>query len=177
MRKIILAAAALAGLAAFAAPAAASAATAPTTVKVVVHSAQHPDTTNICGVNDPDCVWAYDNLSMQLAATDKGNGTWTVNVTDNGSFAGFVDPVSGNLLTSNGPMQGTYQLTVSSDHAPNNANLPSQMSGVGTGAIVAQWFGVDPSAITGGSYNFSYQNGGYLQSSAAPYITGSIRGH
>jgi hypothetical protein len=187
MRKLVLAALAAAALAAPVLSAAASSASsaapvaatlmAQTSYKAVTHSADHPDTTNYCTPVAPDCVWAYDNLSMQLTATDNHDGTWTVTVTDHGSFQGFIDPLSPTnaSLTSNGPIDGTYQLTVNSPNAPVNANLPSQMDGVGTGTIVATWFGVSPSAVTGGSYNFSYQNGNYTQNTAGEY--GQIRGH
>jgi len=134
-------------------------------------------------VQNPSCVWAYDNLSMQLTATQTASSTWTVNVTDNGSFQGFIDPQSPTAapLSSTGTVQGTYQLTVTSANPPSNANLPAQMTGAGTGEIIAQWFGVDPSAISGGPYNFSYQNGNYAQVQPAnsPFYTSGpgITGH
>jgi len=196
MRKLVLSALAAAALAAPVLAAAASSAStvtpveatlmAQTSYKAVTHSANHPDTSNYCGVGKigPDCVWAYDNLSMQLTATQTGTNTWAVTVTDNGSFAGFADPNNaanpGAPLTSNGPVKGTYDLTVTSPSAPVNANLPSQMDGVGTGTIVAKWFGLpDTSQVVGGDYNFSYQNGNYVQSwdGSNSVITSDVQGH
>lgn len=182
MKRIILAiaaaAAVLTGSVAAAAPAFAS--SGPATAKAVVHAADHPDTTSVCntGVIRSDCVWAHDNLSRQFIATNNGDGTWTVNITDNGSFAGFADPSTGAALVSSGPVKGTYQVTVTSASTPSSANLPATMDGdVSTTAMMQAFFG-DPSAqVVGGAYTFSYQNGSYVQSSAAPYITGSIRGH
>jgi hypothetical protein len=189
MRKLVLAALAAAALAAPVLSAAASSAStvtpvaatlmSQTTYKAVTHSANHPDTSNYCGVGaiGSDCVWAHDNLSMQLTATDNHDGTWAVTVTDNGSFSGLADPASpqGAALVSNGPVKGTYQLTVTSQNPPSNANLPSQMDGVGTGTIVATWFGVPTSQVVGGDYSFSYQNGNYTQDTSGEY--GQIRGH
>jgi hypothetical protein len=175
MKRIILtiaaAAAVLTGSVAAAAPAFAS--SGPATVKVVVHAADHLDTTNVCGVNDPDCVWAHDNLSRQIVATPNGDGSWTVLITDNGSFAGTVDPMSGGLLDSNGPVSGTYQLTVTGG-TPDAKNLPSQQGTMGTTAMINQLFG-GSATVTGGPYHYSYQNGGYVQDTNG--ITGSIRGH
>jgi hypothetical protein len=187
MRKLVLAALAAAALAAPVLAAAASSASsaapvaatlmAQTSYKAVTHSANHPDTTNYCTPVAPDCVWAYDNMSMQLTATDNRDGTWAVTVTDHGSFQGFIDPSSPTnaSLTSTGPVDGTYQLTVTSPTAPANANLPSQMDGIGTGTIVAKWFGVPTSQVVGGDYSFSYQNGNYIQNTSGEQ--GQIRGH
>jgi hypothetical protein len=177
MKRIILTAAAaaaiLTGSVAAAAPAFAS--SSPATVKVVIHAADHSDTSNVCSVGaiGPDCVWAHDNLSRQIVATPNGNGTWTVNITDNGSFSGFADPVTGAALASNGPVSGTYQLTVTGG-TPDAKNLPSQQGDMGTTAMIAQLFGVSPSAVAGGDYSYSYQNGGYVQDTNGEH--GGLRG-
>jgi hypothetical protein len=168
---VVAAAAILTGGVAAAAPALAS--NAPGTVKVVIHAADHPDTTNVCTVNDPDCVWAHDNLSRQIVATPNVDRSWTVVITDNGSFAGTVDPVTGAPLASNGPVSGTYQLTVTGG-TPDPANLPSQQGTMGTSAMINQLFGGN-ATVTGGPYHYSYQNGAYVQDTNG--ITGSIRGH
>jgi len=178
MKRIALVLAAVAGIAAFAAPAAASAATSPPTVKAVVHSSQHPDTSNVCGTGaiGPDCVWGYDNLSRQIVVTPAGPGQWTVNITDNGSFAGFADPVTGAALASNGPVKGSYQLTVASAHAPDADNLPAQMDGdVHTTDMIKQLFGDPGAEVTGGPYRYSYQNGSYVQDTNG--VSGDVRGH
>jgi hypothetical protein len=170
---VVAAAAILTGSVAAAAPAFAS--SGPATVKVVIHAADHADTTSVCNaVNDPDCVWAHDNLSRQIVATPNAGGTsWSVVITDNGSFAGTVDPVSGNLLASNGPVSGTYHLTVTGG-APDAKNLPSQQGNMGTTAMIAQLFGVSPAAVSGGDYSYSYQNGAYTQDTAGAH--GGLRG-
>ena len=178
MRKIILALAAVAGLAAFAAPAAASAANGPATVKAVIHSADHSDTSNLCGVGaiGTDCVWAHDNLSRQIVATPNGDGSWTVNITDNGSFAGFADPTTGAAMASDGPVKGSYQLTVTGG-TPDAKNLPSQEPAtMGTTAMINQLFG-GSATVTGGSYSYSYQNGAYVQDTVGTGIHGDVRGH
>ena len=178
MKRIILtiaaAAAVLTGSVAAAAPAFAS--SGPAAVKVVIHAAGHSDTSNVCAVGaiGPDCVWAHDNLSRQIVATPNGNGTWAVVITDNGSFTGTVDPATGDLLASNGPVSGTYHLTVTGGR-PDAKNLPSQQGTMGTTAMIAQLFGVSPSAVSGGDYSYSYQNGSYVQDTNG--ITGSIQGH
>ena len=174
MKRIIYtavaAAAVLTGSVAAAAPAFAS--SGPTTVKVVIHAAGHSDTTNVCGVNDPDCVWAHDNMSRQIVATPQPDGSWAVLITDNGSFAGTVDPVSGALLNSNGPVSGTSHLTVTNG-MPDAKNLPSQQGDMGTTAMINQLFGGN-ATVTGGDYSYSYQNGGYVQDTNGEH--GGLRG-
>jgi len=172
---VVAAAAILTGSVAAAAPAFAS--NGPAAVKVVIHAAGHSDTSNACGVGiiGDDCVWAHDNLSRQIVATPTATG-WAVTITDNGSFAGFADPVTGVALDSNGPVSGTYQLTVTGG-TPVASNLPSQQGDMGTTAMIAQLFGVSTSAVAGGDYHYSYQNGAYVQQSQVPLISGDVRGH
>src|SRR5262249_863895 len=139
---------------------------------------QHLDTTDHCGVGNigTDCVWAYDNLSRQIVATQNADGSWTVTITDNGSFAGFADPVSGAALASNGPVKGTYQLTVVSSGPPDGANLPAQVPGdMHTTDMIKQLFGDLNAQVTGGPYSYSYQNGAYVQDTNGTH--GDVRGH
>jgi hypothetical protein len=132
------------------------------TVTAVTHASDHPDTTNASG---PAC-----------GTSDNGNGTFTVVITDHGSFAGFADPNTCLPLTSNGPVDGTYTLTVTSSTGPDPAGLAPQYRGqVSTSSMVQDLFDGHATSIVGGFYSFSYQNGNYVQDSNG--ITGSIRGH
>jgi sugar (pentulose or hexulose) kinase len=153
-------------------------------VTAVTHASDHPDTTNVsgpgtaCGTSPNGPTWALDNLSRQFAVTDSGGGDYTVVITDRGSFAGFADPASCQPLTSHGPIQGTYTVYVHSTSGPDPAGLPAQEPGdVGTSAMVQQLFDGNATAIVGGDYYYSYQNGNYVQSSQPPYITGDVVGH
>jgi threonine dehydrogenase-like Zn-dependent dehydrogenase len=150
------------------------------TVTAVTHASDHPDTTNAsgpaCGTSDNGPTWAADNLSRQFSVTDNGNGTFTVVITDHGSFAGFADPNTCRPLTSNGPVEGTYTLTVTSPTGPDPAGLAPQYRGdVSTSSMVQDLFDGHATSIVGGFYSYSYQNGNYVQDSNG--ITGSIRGH
>lgn len=108
--------------------------------------------------------------------TDNGNGTFTVVVADHGSFVGFADPNTCQALTSNGPIQGTYTLSVTSPAGPDPAGLAPQYRGeVSTSSMVQDLFDGHATLIQGGFHSYSYQNGNYVQDSNA--ITGSIRGH
>lgn len=151
-------------------------------VTAVIHASNHPDTTDVsgpaCGTSANGPTWATDNLSRQFSVTDNGGGSYTVVITDHGSFAGFADPANCQPLTSSGPIQGTYTVSVTSPNGPDPANLPTQEPGnVGTLAMVQQLFDGNATSITGGDYYYSYQNGNYIQSSQPPYITGDIVGH
>jgi len=184
MRKIILAAAALAGIAAFAVPAAASAGTTPGAVFAVTHSPQHNDTTSggpgaACGSSSNGPTWALDNLEEKFTVVpvsglaDGANYSVTIDVV--GSFAGFADPNTCNPLVSSGPVHGTIQYDVSSPVVPDKAGLlPNQAPDTGLGAALQQLM-PGSTIVGGGAYNFSYQNGNYVQDTFG--ITGSIRGH
>jgi hypothetical protein len=140
--------------------------------KATAHEANVADTTNVAGnrtINNDGSlfgpigpVWAYVNLERKLTATDNGNGTWAVQVASQGSFSAFANPIDGNAWTGTGSVNGYVNYTVTSDHAPNGANLPAQLpSSLHSADIVAQWFGVDPSAVTGATvggvnYHFDY---------------------
>ena len=111
------------------------------------------------------------DISSKLRST-----TVVLNITDNGSFAGFADPVTGAALASNGPVNGSYQLTVTSAHAPDAANLPAQMDGdVRTADMIKQLFGDPGAVVIGGPYSYSYQNGSYVQDTNG--VSGDVRGH
>jgi sugar (pentulose or hexulose) kinase len=149
-------------------------------VTAVTHASQHPDTTNaaggVCGTSDNGPTWALDNLSRQFAVTDNGDGTFTVVVTDHGSFSGFANPADCTPLTSNGPIDGTYTLTVTSATGPDPAGLKPQYTGaVSTTQMVRDLFDGTPTSIVGGDYYYSYQNGNYVQDTQG--ISGEIRGH
>ena len=177
------------------------------TVHAVTHSPGHLDTTSgpLTGVlktspNGP--VWAYDNLSEQFTAVPVNlpdGANWSVTIDVTGSFQGFADPgangtTTGNYgqpLVSSGPVHGTIQYDVKSDHAPDPKALPSQEpDGTGLGVALGQLFGITdgssifaqtapPQVVGGGDYNFSYQNGNYVQSAVGntSTITGDVTGH
>ncbi len=149
-------------------------------VTAVTHASGHPDTTSAsgpaCGTSSNGPTWATDNLSRQFSVTDNGNSTYTVTVTDHGSFAGFADPTSCQALLSNGPIYGTYTLTVTSPTGPDPAALaPEYVGAVSTSSMIQDLFAGNATSIVGGDYYYSYQNGNYVQDSQG--ITGSIRGH
>ena len=199
----VASAASLFGVAAVAAPAMAS--NGPGTVTAVTHAADHPDTTNVeTGLdtlsNGP--VWAWDNSADKFTATPidpaaNGGANWSVVATVTGSFQGFADPQTGQPLTSTGSVKGTIQYNVKSASQPSAANLPSQEPGVASHTqaeltlnqyphltgMINQLFGGGPlptdtqvmSIVGGGDYNFSYQNGNYVQNTNG--ITGDVQGH
>jgi hypothetical protein len=184
-----------AGLLGGLAAASASAATVPGTLTAVTHSAQHNDTTSgpVTGAllpspNGP--VWAIDNLTEKFTVVpvngllpDGANYQVTINVV--GSFKGFADPGAnglatgnyGQLLTSTGPVKGTIEYDVYSATPPDPSSLlPNQAPDTGLGAALSQLFDGQTSLIVGGgNYNFSYQNGNYVQTTTG--ITGDVTGH
>ena len=159
---------------------------APGTVKAVTHASHHPDTTN-CITSDPGTgggpIWAHDNLSRQITATPNSDGTWTVTVVDNGSFAAFSQPNNSDCATAypinvNGSVRGTITYTVTSLLTPSAANLPAQIDGAtSTSDTVLRLFN-DPSAtLGGGDYTYTYRSGTntYTQDTAGQL--GNITGH
>jgi len=152
------------------------------TVTAVAHASQHPDTTSAsgpgCGTSANGPTWALDNLSRQFSVTDNADGTYTVMITDHGSFAGFADPVTCQPLTSGGSISGSYTLTVTSPHGPDPSGLAPQYEGaISTTTMVQDLFDQNATSIVGGAYYYSYQHGNYVQSSQAPYTTGDVIGH
>jgi hypothetical protein len=195
MKRILITAAAgaaaLAGAVALAAPAMAS-----NGVTAVTHSAQHLDTTSgpLAGVlqyspNGP--VWALDNLSEHFTVIpETGPGNYSVTIDVTGSFKGFADPGAngstlgsyGQPLTSSGPVKGTITYDVKSSTSPDPKSLlPNQDPATGLGAALSQLFDGQPTSgpqsiiVGGGDYNFSYQNGNYVQTTSG--ITGDVTGH
>lgn len=151
-------------------------------VTAVTHASQHPDTTSVsgpgCGTSANGPTWALDNLSRQFSVTDNGDGTYTVTITDHGSFAGFADPTTCQPLTSDGSVSGSYTLTVTSPTGPDPSGLAPQYEGaVSTTDMVRDLFDHNATSIQGGAYNYSYQHGNYVQSSQPPYTTGDVAGH
>jgi hypothetical protein len=182
----------------------ASAATVPGAVHAVTHSAQHQDTTSgpgggACGssVNGP--VWAIDNLEEQFTVVpvslpDGANYQVTISVT--GSFKGFADPGANGTtdpalgycqaLTSSGPVKGTIEYDVKSSTPPDPASLlPKQAPNTGLGDALSQLFDNQSASsliVGGGAYDFSYQNGNYVQTydpitNPGGTITGDVTGH
>jgi hypothetical protein len=161
MRKMFLTAAVV--VAALAVPAMASAA--PQSTHVMTHSAQHLDTTSASGpatipsANGP--VWAYDNLAERYVVTPGPTaGTWHVEITVQGSFAGFASPFTGAADVNNGSVKGTIDYLVTAAGPPNADAVPAQQAPeTGLGAPIRQMFG-DTAAINGndpyGHYVFTY---------------------
>jgi hypothetical protein len=178
----------------------ASAATLPGAVTAVTHSAQHNDTTSgpVVGalINSPNgAVWAIDNLEEHFTVVpvtglaDGANYQVTISVV--GSFKGFADPgangtTTGNYgqpLTSAGPLKGTIEYDVLSSTAPDPSSLlPNQAPDTGLGAALSQLFDGKSTIVGGGAYDFSYQNGNYVQTynpitNPGGTITGDVTGH
>ncbi len=169
----------------------ASAATVPGAVHAVTHSPQHNDTTNVSGPatgtspNGP--TWAVDNLTEQFTVvpvSDQADGAnYQVTIDVTGSFKGFADPTTGQALTSAGPVKGTIEYDVKSGTSPDPSSLlPNQAPDTGLGAALSQLFSGQPASaliVGGGNYNFSYQNGNYVQSQvgSTSAITGDVTGH
>jgi hypothetical protein len=187
-RTILAAAAAPAALAAVllgtAGQASAATTAKPVTVTANTHVNNHDDTTDLCSVRQigPDCVWAHDNATekftlVQELTTDPSGQTWQVTMDYVGSFHGFADPTTGAPLTSDGPIKGTISYTVTSKATPDPSRLPAQTTS-GIGDNIRALFGKDPAStvISGGDqYNFSYQNGNYVQNTTG--TTGDVTGH
>jgi hypothetical protein len=155
------------------------------TVKAVTHASNHPDTCAcVTSVLSPNgYVWAYDNLSRQLVATDNGNGTYTVVVTDNGSFSAFSEPNNADLttnhpITANGSIDGTITYIVTGG-TPDPSLLPSQVpSDQGTGATVLEMFTPGASFVPSTTpYTYVYRAGGQTYTQTTNSITGDITGH
>jgi hypothetical protein len=143
-----------------------------TTVKAVTHVMNHQDTTSVAGPCTLDTnsgpVWAYDNLSLQLAATPTDNpGNYSVTITAHGSFSAMSNPVTGECSNFSGSVDGSITYLVHSTTAPDPANLPSQSDGsLHQGQILNQFFGGNATITGGGSYSYTYNrvNGGkYIQ--------------
>ena len=133
------------------------------TVTAVTHASNHPDTTSVAGdatVASPGGpVWAYDNLAVRFAVTPNSDGTYSVVITDQGSFAGFASPTTGNADVNQGSVRGWIKYTVSSPNAPDPANLPSQQPtdpSPSTTAMLTDLFDGNMSIVGGGSYSFTY---------------------
>ena len=200
------AAAALAGSAAVAAPAMASNGVTAVTHSAQHDDTTSGPLVGALKYSDNGPVWAYDNLSEHFTVTpytipQTDGANYSVVITDTGSFQGFADPGAngtqsqsdgyGQALTSTGSVKGTIQYDVSSATPPNPANLPAQEPDhTSMGVALNQLFGatdgssifadaVGPHVTGGGNYNFSYQNGNYVQSfdGTTSIITGDVKGH
>lgn len=155
-------------------------------VIAVTHTSGHPDTTNVsgpgtaCGASTNGSTWAADNLTRQFRVTPNGTGAWTVDITDNGSFSGFADPTTCLPLTSNGSIRGTITYNVQSTSPPDPSGLAPQYAGdVSTSQMIGDLFDGNATSIVGGAYDYSYQNGNYVQSfdGVTSTITGDVVGH
>jgi hypothetical protein len=159
----------------------ASAAVKPVTVTANTHLNNHPDTTDISGgAILPGNVWAYDNATEKFTIVQTGDHAYTVTMDYVGSFHGFADPTTGAALDSNGSIKGTISYQVTSPNAPDPSALPGQSaSDAHISDNIRTLFGGDVTFVGGGDiYNFSYQNGNYVQVGApTPGTTGDVTGH
>jgi hypothetical protein len=147
----------------------------------VTHASDHPDTTSAsgpaCGTSGNGPTWALDNIARQFRVTSNADGSWTVVVTDNGSFSGFADPTTCQALTSTGSIRGTITFDVVSPSPPSASGLAPQYVGdVSTTQMVRDLFGGQATSVVGGAYHYSYQNGNYVQDSSTG-STGDVNGH
>jgi hypothetical protein len=163
-------------------------ATTAATVSANTHAANHNDTTSVSGnatiPSNGGPVWAYDNLKVAITATPAVVGSYSVDLSVIGSFAGFANPrttdeltaaglpavpAPGDALTSSGSVKGTYHLTVNSPTLPKASNLHAQQDPTtGLSDMVRQLFGdvatvnpVDGTVshtviVSGGPYSFVY---------------------
>jgi hypothetical protein len=147
---------------------------APSTVNVVTHTSNHPDTTygSVAGCTTPSDggpVWAYDNMSLQYSVTpESGPGNYSVTITAHGSFSAFADPTTGACISKNGSVDGTLQWDVSSTTPPDPKNVPSQEPGdLGqTWIMINQLFDGNATTVGGGHYSYTYNrldSGKYTQ--------------
>jgi hypothetical protein len=142
------------------------------TYKANTHQHGVADTTNVGGGatlnNDPGPypygpigpVWAFDNMERQFTATSNGDGTWNVLETVTGSYSAVANPIDASAWTGNGPVSGSVQYTVRSNHAPGN--LPAQLDSAGgaqfhSSDIVQMWFGDGASITSSSGYHFEYK--------------------
>lgn len=140
------------------------------TVTAVTHTMNHPDTTSVSSsctnIGFPGGpVWAYDNLSLRLVATQTGTDTYAVTIYAHGSFSAVCNPVTGSPMTGQGSVDGWYDLTVTSPTPPDPAAVPPQQESMTSqGAMVQQLF-PDATNIAGGHYGYTYNriNGGKYQ--------------
>jgi len=166
----------------------------------VTHTNGHPDTTSLlpgyplpgqdATVQTPfGPVWAYDNNTVKLTVTPVSGladgANYRVSMDVVGSFHGFADPNTGAALTSNGSDKGTisYDILAGPGQAPDAAGLPAtEPGGIGSPTLrdmISQLFDGNETVVGGGDvYNFSYQNGNYVQVGApSPATTGDVTGH
>ena len=125
-------------------------------------------------------------MTEKYTVTPQGGNEYLVTIDFVGSFHGFADPTNGTALNSSGSDKGTISYIVSSSSAPDAANLPGQSASDATlSQLINQLFGGSATSqvvtfVGYGPYNFSYQNGNYVQNlpEFGPYAaTGDVQGH
>jgi hypothetical protein len=149
------------------------------TVTATTHLSDRPDTC-ACTTNNPDQVWAYDNMSRQFTITNNHDGHYTVAITDNGSFSASSEPNSKDLtinhpISANGSVKGTQTIDVTATAGPNTSALPSQLPGsVSTSDMLSSLF---PNGTIGQwDYNYNYHAGNQTYTQTTSSITGDITG-
>jgi len=121
-------------------------------------------------------VWANLEFDRVVTATDNGDGTYAVTMTDDGAFtalAGGKSPRAGADITrgGKGTLHGTYAFTVHSDTAPSSDGVADTLdegctSDAGQArtctnrpsneAYVLRYFG-DGATATAGEYTWTYK--------------------
>lgn len=151
----------IAGAALLAGTGAASAATikpAPP-VTASTYEAGLPDTTSVeTGTDSPNGpVWAYDDMTRVITATQTAAGTWTVTFNEGGVYNAIANPLTGAAWHHSGLFGGTISYVVTSAGTPKAANLPRTEPATAThGSVMAQLFGAPVTVTGGGSYSFTY---------------------
>jgi hypothetical protein len=172
MKRIIytVAAAAAITLGAVGVAAPAMASNGPAVVKVNTHQNGVADTTfgSSAGDHTKDSpygpVWAYDNLERKITATQNPDGTWTVVVASQGSYAAFASPIDGNApIATSGPVSGEVTYLVDAGAlVPSGANLSAQSPlSLHSGDLMAALFS-GPVQVKSSSYDFTYKLAGQV---------------
>jgi hypothetical protein len=117
------------------------------------------DTTSVpTGVNSPQGpVWAYDDMTRVLTATQASPGTWTVTFDEGGVYNAIANPLTGAAWQHSGLFGGTISYIVTSAGTPKASNLPRTEPATAThSSVMAQLFGAPVTVVGGGSYDFTY---------------------
>ena len=95
-------------------------------VVAATYEAGLPDTTSVpTGTNSPQGpVWAYDDMTRVITATQTAPGTWTVTFDEGGVYNAIANPLTGVAWHQSGLFGGTISYIVTSTGAPKAANLP-----------------------------------------------------
>src|SRR5262249_39154686 len=82
---------------------------APKPVTASTYEAHVIDTTSV-PTSEPrpeGWVWAYDNMTRNVTATQASPGTWTVTFNEGGVYNAIANPLTGVAWSHSGPFSGT----------------------------------------------------------------------